>query len=258
MDTEVTSLQRHMTAVHVMGLIKGKHYVMKACVRAMYRSTYSWPDTSWWVVSFTPRPLYPQGKSPWYPLDTRLGVHQTSLDHVENRKISALLGPELRTHDRPARSQLLYRLRCPGFWWDWVNSWNTAQEGESENLYEEQVVTSTQLYEWTVVKTRHLFECCAAEDPSKETTSLEESFRFLRKQIGWFLPYGTGFRQRCFEKEMCSSWDIQHTYLQDEGCQMEDFRGIVTCEHDKVMVCMYVTSERQWKSINCFAALGHM
>jgi hypothetical protein len=24
------------------------------------------------VVSFTPRPLYPQGKSPWYPLDRRL------------------------------------------------------------------------------------------------------------------------------------------------------------------------------------------
>jgi len=27
------------------------------------------------VVSFTARPLYPQGKSPWYPLDRRLGKH---------------------------------------------------------------------------------------------------------------------------------------------------------------------------------------
>jgi hypothetical protein len=26
-----------------------------------------------WVVSFTPRPLYPQGKSPWYSLDKMLG-----------------------------------------------------------------------------------------------------------------------------------------------------------------------------------------
>jgi hypothetical protein len=26
-----------------------------------------------WVVSFTPQLLYPQGKSPWYPLDRRLG-----------------------------------------------------------------------------------------------------------------------------------------------------------------------------------------
>jgi hypothetical protein len=29
------------------------------------------------VVSFTPRPLYPQGKSPWYPLDRRLGGPQS-------------------------------------------------------------------------------------------------------------------------------------------------------------------------------------
>jgi len=33
--------------------------------------------TRWrWVVSFTPRPL-PQGKSPWYPLDRRLGGPQS-------------------------------------------------------------------------------------------------------------------------------------------------------------------------------------
>jgi len=30
-----------------------------------------------WLVSFTPRPLYPQGKSPWYPLDRRLGGPQS-------------------------------------------------------------------------------------------------------------------------------------------------------------------------------------
>jgi hypothetical protein len=29
------------------------------------------------VVSFTLRPLYPQGKSPWYPLDRRLGWPQS-------------------------------------------------------------------------------------------------------------------------------------------------------------------------------------
>jgi hypothetical protein len=27
-------------------------------------------------VSFTPRPLYPQGKNPWYPLDRMLGGPQ--------------------------------------------------------------------------------------------------------------------------------------------------------------------------------------
>jgi hypothetical protein len=34
--------------------------------------------TRWrWVVSFMPRPLYPRGKSPWYPLDRRLGGPQS-------------------------------------------------------------------------------------------------------------------------------------------------------------------------------------
>jgi hypothetical protein len=35
-------------------------------------------DTRWkWVVSFTPQPLYRQGKSPRYPLDRRLGGPQS-------------------------------------------------------------------------------------------------------------------------------------------------------------------------------------
>jgi hypothetical protein len=35
-------------------------------------------STSWrWVVNFTPRPLYPQGKGPRYPLDRRLGGPQS-------------------------------------------------------------------------------------------------------------------------------------------------------------------------------------
>jgi hypothetical protein len=29
------------------------------------------------MVSFTPRPLYPQRKSPWYPLDRKLGGPQS-------------------------------------------------------------------------------------------------------------------------------------------------------------------------------------
>jgi len=34
-------------------------------------------STRWrWVVSFTPRPLYPQGKSSRYPLHRRLGRSQ--------------------------------------------------------------------------------------------------------------------------------------------------------------------------------------
>jgi hypothetical protein len=38
--------------------------------------------TRWrWVVSFTPRPLYPQGKCPFYPLDRRLGGPQSRSWH---------------------------------------------------------------------------------------------------------------------------------------------------------------------------------
>jgi hypothetical protein len=34
--------------------------------------------TRWrWMVNFTPRPLCPHGKSPWYPLDRRLGELQS-------------------------------------------------------------------------------------------------------------------------------------------------------------------------------------
>jgi hypothetical protein len=35
------------------------------------------------VVSFTPRPLYAQGKSPWHPLDRRLGGPQILLGKQE-------------------------------------------------------------------------------------------------------------------------------------------------------------------------------
>jgi hypothetical protein len=43
-----------------------------------YSSTHSDLDIRWrWVVIFTPRPLYPQGKVPWYPLDRRLGGPQS-------------------------------------------------------------------------------------------------------------------------------------------------------------------------------------
>jgi hypothetical protein len=39
------------------------------------------------VISFTPRPLYPQGKSTWYPLDRRLDGPRAVLDAVVKRKI---------------------------------------------------------------------------------------------------------------------------------------------------------------------------
>jgi hypothetical protein len=45
--------------------------------------------TRWrWVVSFTPRSLYLQGKSPLYPLDRRLGGPQMRSGHGVKEKIS--------------------------------------------------------------------------------------------------------------------------------------------------------------------------
>jgi hypothetical protein len=40
------------------------------------------------VVSFTPRPLYPQGKRPSYPLGRRLGGPQSRLGHSGEDKNS--------------------------------------------------------------------------------------------------------------------------------------------------------------------------
>jgi hypothetical protein len=48
-------------------------------------------DTRWrWVVSFTTRPLYLQGKSTWYPLDSRLGGPQSRSGRGGKEKNSQL------------------------------------------------------------------------------------------------------------------------------------------------------------------------
>ena len=60
-----------------------------------------------WRVSVTPPPLFTPGKDPLY---RRLGGPQGRSGQVW--KISAHTG--IRSRDRPARSQLLYRLSYPG------------------------------------------------------------------------------------------------------------------------------------------------
>jgi hypothetical protein len=64
-----------------------------------------------WVVSFTPWPLYPQRKRLRYPLDRRLGGPQRRAGHgVDEKNFQPPPGIELRSSDRLARSQPLYRL----------------------------------------------------------------------------------------------------------------------------------------------------
>jgi hypothetical protein len=49
--------------------------------------------TKWrWVISFTPRPLYPRGTIHRYPLHRRLNVPQCRLDEVAKRKIPVPVG----------------------------------------------------------------------------------------------------------------------------------------------------------------------
>jgi hypothetical protein len=60
--------------------------------------------TKWrWAVSYMTRPLYPQGKSPWYPLDRRLAGPQS---RVVKKKIPSHAGT--RTPDHRAHSLTLY------------------------------------------------------------------------------------------------------------------------------------------------------
>jgi hypothetical protein len=56
-----------------------KHHAMKAQWGSVgIAPLILWPRNRWrWVVSFTPQPLYPQGKSPWYLLDRKLGETQS-------------------------------------------------------------------------------------------------------------------------------------------------------------------------------------
>jgi hypothetical protein len=71
-----------------------------------------WRRHRWrWVVSFTPRLLYPQGKNPWYPLDRRLGGPQIPSGRGSEEKNSQPPpGIETENPDCPARRPALYRL----------------------------------------------------------------------------------------------------------------------------------------------------
>jgi hypothetical protein len=57
-------------------------------------------------------------------MDPRAG-----LDDLEKRKFLNLLGLELRPLSRPARSQSLYRLRCPGY-----QQWTAPYENQRANV----------------------------------------------------------------------------------------------------------------------------
>jgi hypothetical protein len=81
--------------------------------------------TSWrWVVSFTPRPLYPRGKSLQYPLDRKLSGPQSpwrsenSWPHRDpNSDLSVVQPVASRYTDCAIPDPLLYQ-------WDMLNIWS--------------------------------------------------------------------------------------------------------------------------------------
>jgi hypothetical protein len=74
-------------------IFRGKGEVvpaLKLCTTLAPRILYL--GISWrWMVSFMPRPLFPQRKSPWYPLDRRLSGRQSRCGRCSEEKNSQLM-----------------------------------------------------------------------------------------------------------------------------------------------------------------------
>jgi hypothetical protein len=95
--------------------LTNKHYAMKTYGGSRFIDR-SFLDlgTSWrWVVSFTPRPLNPQGKAPSAHWIGGWVGPRACLDAVERRKFLPLPELELRPPGFQARSQSLYPLSYP-------------------------------------------------------------------------------------------------------------------------------------------------
>jgi hypothetical protein len=119
-----------------------------------------------WVVSFTPRPLYSHGKSPWYPLNRRLGGLQSRSGRGGEEKNShpqpGLKSPVIQTVAQRCTTELT-RLLCNkaaplSFWGvqqktsvsmnshmirtklhktEWKGTQNKPHRSEMENKHEE-------------------------------------------------------------------------------------------------------------------------
>jgi hypothetical protein len=80
------------------------------------------------VLSFTPRPLHSQGKSPWYSLDRRLdGPQSRSGRSAEEKNSHSPPGIEPQNHDRPARNPALYGLSFHGSYGNHHCFYNTSK-----------------------------------------------------------------------------------------------------------------------------------
>jgi hypothetical protein len=104
-------------------------------------------------------------------------------------------------------------------------------------------------------------EYCTVEDHSKnddddawrEVQESSDTSRNSKNTLS-FLPQKTKFRQKCFQKQMCST---PYTYSTLARWRVSSGRQMI-CNlwlWQKVVVCMCVTSEWQWNSTNISAYL---
>jgi hypothetical protein len=84
------------------------------------------------MASFTPRPLYPQGNSPWYPLDRRLGGPQSQSGHGGEEKNSQTSRTDVqRAHDAVWSTAMYYELqltKIPDFMLHLMKSYLTVEK----------------------------------------------------------------------------------------------------------------------------------
>jgi hypothetical protein len=99
-----------------------------------------------WAVSYTPQPLYPRGKKPWYPLQRRLGGPQSRYGQHGEEKIldptgtwtptpwpSSLQPVAIPTYAIPApwcsikEAKSFHKLKCDGI--------SERNHAEQENVY---------------------------------------------------------------------------------------------------------------------------
>jgi hypothetical protein len=81
------------------------------------------------LLSFTPRLLYPRGKSPRYPLYRNLGGPKSRSGRRGQENILNRTGTRTPTPRISASSQSLYRLLCPDSWALWSRERYLASPG---------------------------------------------------------------------------------------------------------------------------------
>jgi hypothetical protein len=105
--------------------------------------------TRWrWVVSFTPQLIYPQGKSPWYPLDRRLGGPQNRSGRAGEEKNSQplpglepqIIQPVAQRYTTELSRLLIECVNCTCIWeWCIFGSMRDELAGERRELRNEKL-----------------------------------------------------------------------------------------------------------------------